>query len=273
MTHSFPEFVLDAGNKTDFLRGSLSPNLQARFCKLYPTDFSVAIYLFSCSLAFMIVFRQNPPPRIFRNRVGRVYGSAKRAGFWRYKKKAPKNCVQVKRSLIPIFWKSSARTGKFKPGSASSILHAFYFRNNWTNLLLSRNSGKAERKRPDREGILWKTRWERSVEIRIVCINFIYYNKMHCDLWLQNFVQESCIHVHITQVPTELSCGGILNFEITSLLGLLNFNQQNRQDRACRIELADSGLNFLSKNRSCYWRDMSSIQLFEIFHLSNWSIW
>jgi len=29
--------------------GNLSPNLQARFCKLYPADFSVAIYLFVCS--------------------------------------------------------------------------------------------------------------------------------------------------------------------------------------------------------------------------------
>jgi len=29
--------------------GNLSPNLHARFCKLYPADFSVAIYLFLCS--------------------------------------------------------------------------------------------------------------------------------------------------------------------------------------------------------------------------------
>ena len=34
--------------------------------------------------------------------------------------------------------------------------------------------------------------------------------------------------------------------EITSLLGLLNCNQQNRQDRACRIELADLGVKILS---------------------------
>ena len=27
----------------------LSPNLQARFCKLYPADFSFAVYLFLCS--------------------------------------------------------------------------------------------------------------------------------------------------------------------------------------------------------------------------------
>ena len=32
--------------------------------------------------------------------------------------------------------------------------------------------------------------------------------------------------------------------EITSLLGLLNCSRQNRQDRACRIELADLGLRF-----------------------------
>jgi len=38
-----------SGNKTDFSRGNLSPNLQARFCKLYPADFSVIVYLFVCS--------------------------------------------------------------------------------------------------------------------------------------------------------------------------------------------------------------------------------
>jgi len=32
--------------------------------------------------------------------------------------------------------------------------------------------------------------------------------------------------------------------EITSLLGLLNCNRQNRQDRACRFELADLGLKY-----------------------------
>jgi len=35
--------------------------------------------------------------------------------------------------------------------------------------------------------------------------------------------------------------------EITSLLGLLNFNRHNQQDRACRIKLADLGLNFHRK--------------------------
>jgi len=29
--------------------GNFRPNLQARFCQLYPADFSVAIYLFVCS--------------------------------------------------------------------------------------------------------------------------------------------------------------------------------------------------------------------------------
>jgi hypothetical protein len=32
--------------------------------------------------------------------------------------------------------------------------------------------------------------------------------------------------------------------DITNLLGLLNHNRQNQLDRACRIELADLGLNF-----------------------------
>jgi len=47
--------------------------------------------------------------------------------------------------------------------------------------------------------------------------------------------------------------------EITSLLGLLNCNRQNRQDRACRFELADLGLNYpLEKSilplSSVHWR-------------------
>jgi len=29
----------NAGNRIDFSTGNLSPNLQARFCKLYPVDF------------------------------------------------------------------------------------------------------------------------------------------------------------------------------------------------------------------------------------------
>jgi len=62
----------------------LSPNLQARFCKLYPSDFSVAIYLFLCSWLSGFVydsFSSNPPPDKFSNRVGRVSGSAKCTGF------------------------------------------------------------------------------------------------------------------------------------------------------------------------------------------------
>jgi len=35
MTYDIP----NAGGRTDFTRGNLSPNLQARFCKLYPADF------------------------------------------------------------------------------------------------------------------------------------------------------------------------------------------------------------------------------------------
>jgi len=88
---------------------------------------------------FVIHLVQNPSPRSFPNMVGRVSGSAKRAGFVAiiHREKVPDHYVQVRRSLISIF------------------------------------------------------------------------------------------------------------FEISSLLGLLNFKRQNRQDRACRIELADLGLYFL----------------------------
>jgi len=60
--------------------------------------------------------------------------------------------------------------------------------------------------------------------------------------------------VHATQPNSQVLVGHLHFLEITSLFGLLNFNRQNRQDRACRIELADSGQNFLSKNRSSYQR-------------------
>jgi len=31
--------ITDAGGRNDFTSGKVSPNLQARFCKLYPADF------------------------------------------------------------------------------------------------------------------------------------------------------------------------------------------------------------------------------------------
>jgi len=82
------------GGRMDFAREIFCPNLQARFCKLYPAGFSVVIYLLLCSQlsGFVCVsFGSKIPPWSFANRVGRISGSAKRAGFWRYdpSKKSP----------------------------------------------------------------------------------------------------------------------------------------------------------------------------------------
>jgi len=56
--------------------------------------------------------------------------------------------------------------------------------------------------------------------------------------------------------------------EITSLLGLLNCNRQNRQDRACRFELADLGLKFpFWQKPSCHWRQSARGQ--QLDHTSN----
>jgi len=79
-------------------REEIFPNLQARFCKLCPADFSVAIYLFLCSSlsGFVCVsFSSKISPVIFSNRVGRVWSIAKCTGFWRYdpSEQAPRHCV------------------------------------------------------------------------------------------------------------------------------------------------------------------------------------
>jgi len=103
-------------------KGNLSPNttrktqlifvkLQARFCKLYPADFPVAIYLLWCSLRSWIccvLFSSKSPLGIFPNRVGRLFGSEKNRGFdaKTHPKKAPEHYVQVQRFLISIFRKS-----------------------------------------------------------------------------------------------------------------------------------------------------------------------
>jgi len=58
----------------------LSPDLQARFCKLYLADFSVVTHLLLCSSSGCAYasYKSNSPPGIFANRVGRVSGSTKR---------------------------------------------------------------------------------------------------------------------------------------------------------------------------------------------------
>ena len=92
---------------------TLSPNLQARFCKLYPADFSVAIYLFWCSplqsfMDFCFHLVQNPPPGFFQTGSGAFSAapSARTFDAMTHPKTALEHCVQVKRSLISIFWKS-----------------------------------------------------------------------------------------------------------------------------------------------------------------------
>ena len=123
-------------------------------------------------------------------------------------KKAPEHCVQVKRSLISILWKSSARTRKFKPGSTSSILHVFYYRNYWKNFPLSRNSSETERKRPDQEGLLPKNCSERSGGNYIAWMNCVHYNIMHCELWFEIL----CRRVATIQVNAPAVLGGVLTF-------------------------------------------------------------
>ena len=44
-----------------------------------------------------------------------------------------------------------------------------------------------------------------------VCIYFVYYHIMHCDLLSQNFVQESCTHACTTQATDPALLGGCLD--------------------------------------------------------------
>jgi len=88
------------------------PNLQARFCKLYPADFSVAIHLFLCFSSFqdLFVFRfvQKSPPGFFQTESGAFPAAPSVRAFDAkiHRQKAFEHCVQVKRSLISVFWKS-----------------------------------------------------------------------------------------------------------------------------------------------------------------------
>jgi len=103
---------------------------------------------------------------------------------------------------------------------------------------------------------------KKSGGIHISWIKYIYYNITHCVLawiiyfcynirlcvlWSFKFAQESGSHACTTQgAPVLLG----MHFELckqTGLIGILNFNRQNRQNRACRIENTDSGFEFSSK--------------------------
>jgi len=92
----------------------LSPNLQARFCKLYPADFWLQFTCF-CVPSFQDffayrLFQKSPPGDVFKQpqglRVVRVSGSAKRAGFWRYcpSVKSPQSLCTSK-VILDFFWK------------------------------------------------------------------------------------------------------------------------------------------------------------------------
>ena len=78
----------------------------------------------------------------------------------------------------------------------------------------------------------------------IVCINFVYYNIIHCDLWSTKFVQESYTHACFTQVTDLLSWWGVLTFGDHEFTSITQLQPTNLQDTACRIELANLGLKF-----------------------------
>jgi len=105
-------------------------------------------------------------------------------------------------------------------------------------------------KRPDREGVLWKNRSERSEENYIACIDCAHCNTMCRDLWWWNYVQESCNHS--SEAPTVL--GVVLTFEEHEFTWITHLQPTNLQDTACRIDLADLGLNFhLVKSSLLHW--------------------
>ena len=126
------------------------------------------------------------------------------------------------------------------------------------SLDLSRNSGAAERKRPCRGGLLWK-RLEK-IGPKPYSLGQFYLLQHNALRFMIAYFRAGKLHsclYYSSDRPCSL--GGVFwILEITSLLEKLTFNRQNRQDRACRIELADSGLNLISKHRSCYRRYHSS---------------
>jgi len=94
--------------------------------------------------------------------------------------KSPVCALDFQKMEIKDLFTCTYARGLFPDGSQLTAVTCW--KKYWKNLPFSRNSGQAERKRPNREGASWKNCWERSGENYIVCITFNYYNIMHCDL-------------------------------------------------------------------------------------------
>jgi len=97
----------NAGNKIDFAQGKFEPKsassiLQA--LRLQFTRFGVP----SCHEFVMFRLVQNFPPGFFQTGSGAFSAAPSARAFdaMAHPEKDPEHCVQVKRSLISIFWKS-----------------------------------------------------------------------------------------------------------------------------------------------------------------------
>jgi len=96
----------------DFTRGNSEPKsassiLQALSCRFIGCNILVFVFLaFKIWLCFILF--KNPPPGFFETRSGALPAapSARALDAKIHREKAPEHCVQVKRSLISIFWKS-----------------------------------------------------------------------------------------------------------------------------------------------------------------------
>ena len=60
--------------------------------------------------------------------------------------------------------------GNLSPNLQARFCQALYYRNYWKNLRLSRNSDGLERKRLDREGVLWKIVVERRARTKYIAL-------------------------------------------------------------------------------------------------------
>ena len=141
--------------------------------------------------------------------------------------------------LYFVFYNASRRTNfarwEFKPKPASLILYALSCRFFGCNLLVC---------------VFLAFR---------ICLCFVQFKSPP-----QDFLKQGQARYWQRQVRGLLTARGLLTLsakspqalctnkailcfhflDITNLLGLLNHNRQNQLDRACRIELADLGLNF-----------------------------
>jgi len=80
--------MYNANDRTDFLREfeaqSASSILQILSCRFLSCNLIVCVFLVFRICLCLVQFKNTHPPGIFLNRVGRVFGSVKRAGLWRY---------------------------------------------------------------------------------------------------------------------------------------------------------------------------------------------